>query len=335
MIKLAHNIHLWAFLLLAILVILFSFYTIYRKQLIHRIGNSSLISKLTSSTSLIQRNIKFGIIIIAFTCLVIAWANPLIGTKYEKVSREGVDIIFAIDVSKSMDAEDVVPSRMRKAKQLVANIFSGFNNLRVGLIIFAGKAYLQMTITVDYSSSKMYLNSINTNLVPSQGTSISDAVNLALNSFEEESQGFKTLVIISDGEEHDGNAEQIIEKAKKQGVTTYTIGVGSKEGGTIPIDKNGNFKKDSKGEVIHTKLNEEMLIELAKIGGGKYFNASNIDVAPNIITAINNQEKKKLDEKVFTNYKNHFPLFLSFALVLLLLDFIISERKYNLFNKNK
>jgi len=334
MVKLAHNIHLWAFLLLAILVIVYAISLIYRAKLFTTIGKKQLIDKLTQNTSSTQKNIKFIIVLFALAFLIIAWANPLIGTKYEKVKREGVDIIFAIDVSKSMDAQDVAPSRMLKAQQLVNNIINKMTNHRVGLIVFAGKAYLQMPVTVDYSSSKMYLRTINTDMVPTQGTSIGEAVDLALKSFDQESDGYKTLIVISDGEEHDGNAEKMIDVAKKQGVKVFTVGVGSPEGGPIPIDNKGNFKKDSNGEIVQTKLNENMMSNLAKIGGGQYFNASQRNIDESIINAINQQEKRKIDEKVFTNFKNQFPLFLTIALILLFLDFIISERKIQLFNKN-
>ena len=334
MIKLAHNIHLWAFLLVAILIALYVIYAISRSKLSSKIGNKHLIEKLTKNTSQTQKNIKFTIIILALVFLIIGWANPLIGTKYEKVNREGVDIIFAIDVSKSMDAKDVAPSRMLKAKQLVNNMISKMTNHRVGLIVFAGKAYLQMPVTVDYSSSKMYLKSINTNMVPTQGTSIGDAVDLALKSFDTESEGYKTLVVISDGEEHDGNAEKMINLANEKGIKVFTVGVGSEQGGPIPIDNKGNFKKDANGEIVQTKINEAMMSNLSKIGGGTYFNASKKDIDEIIINEINKQEKRKIGEKVFTNFKNQFPLFLSITLILLLIDFIIPERKIKLFNKN-
>lgn len=334
MIKLAHNIHLWAFLLLLILVVIFVIYLISKKQLLQSIGDSTLIAKLSSNAGKVQKTLKFGIILLALSSLIIAWANPLIGSKYEKVKREGVDVIFAIDVSKSMDAQDVVPSRMLKAKQLVSNIVNQMSNHRLGLIVFSGNAYLQMPVTVDYAGSKMYLKTINTNMVPSPGTSIASAVSLALESFDEDSEGYKTLVIISDGEEHDGEAVKLIAKAKEEGVKVFTVGLGSKNGGPIPIDNQGNFKKDSNGEIVQTKLNEEMLAELAQIGGGKYYNASNKDISASLLNAIDGQSKRNIDEKVFTSFKNQFPVFLSIALFLLLIDFLIPERKIKLFNKN-
>ena len=273
------------------------------------------------------KNYKFILIAIAFVSLIIAWANPLLGTKYESVKREGIDVIFAIDVSKSMDAKDVIPSRMLKAKQLVSNTIDEMSNDRIGLIVFAGNAYLQMPVTVDYSGAKMYLKTINTNMAPKQGTAISEAINLAINSFDEEAEAYKTLVLISDGEDHDGDAEAMIAQAKEQGIIVHAIGVGSDQGAKIPIDNSGNFKTDDNGEFVTTKLNEEMLEELANLGVGQYFNASTPDLSEKLILALKGQESRLIDEKVFTSFKNHFPLFLSIALALLFIEFLIPERK--------
>lgn len=280
------------------------------------------------------KNLKFTLIFIAFASLVIAWANPLLGTKYESVKREGIDVIFAIDVSKSMEAQDIIPSRMLKAKQLVSNAINQMSNDRIGLIVFAGNAYLQMPVTVDYSGAKMYLKTINTSMAPKQGTAISEAVNLAVNSFDEEAEAFKTIIIISDGESHDGDAETAIKQAKEQGIIVHTIGVGSSQGAKIPTDNLGNFKKDNNGEIVTTQLNETMLKELANLGGGNYFNASSSNLNEQLILALNGQEARMIDEKVFTSFKNHFPAFLGIALLLLLIEFLIPERKIQLLFKS-
>ena len=327
MLKLAHNGHLWAFLLIAILLLLFGFALFVRKKNLSLFGKKKLIKILMPESSVGLKNFKFVLIAIAFASLVIAWANPLIGTKYETVKREGIDVIFAIDVSKSMNAQDVIPSRMLKAKQLVSNTIDQMSNDRIGLIVFAGNAYLQMPVTVDYSGAKMYLKTINTDMAPKQGTAISEAVNLAINSFNEEAEAYKTLVIISDGEDHDGNAEAMITQAKEKGIIVHTIGVGSDQGAKIPTDNNGSFKTDEDGSPVTTKLNESMLKELAELGGGQYFNASTPDLSEKIILALKGQEARFIDEKVFTSFKNHFPVFLGIALALLLLEMLIPERK--------
>lgn len=327
MIKLAHNEHLWAFLLLAIVLLLFVTALLVGKKQRTRWGNEIFLKLLSPEYSLGIKNFKFTLIFLAIASLVIAWANPLLGTKYESVKREGIDVIFAIDVSKSMNAQDIIPNRMQKAKQLVSNMIDEMSNDRIGLIVFAGNAYLQMPVTVDYSGAKMYLKTINTDMAPKQGTAIGDAVKLAINSFDEEAEAYKTLVIISDGEDHDGDAESLIAEAREQGITVHTIGVGSSQGAKIPIDNSGNFKKDENGELVTTKLNEEMLKELADLGGGQYFNASEANLSDQLILALKGQEARMIDEKVFTSFKNHFPLFLSIALVLLFIDLLIPERK--------
>lgn len=330
MLKLAHNSHLWALVLIALLLFLFLLYYLGRRKKYALLGKQDLINLLTPDASPFLKNLKFTLVIIAFISLIIAWANPLLGTKYETVKREGIDVIFAIDVSNSMNAEDVVPSRMLKAKQLVSNTIDEMSNDRIGLIVFAGNAYLQMPVTVDYSGARMYLKTINTNMVPKQGTAISEAIKLAMNSYDEKAEAYKTLVIISDGESHDGDAEAMIEEAKEQGIIVHTIGVGSNQGAKIPIDNAGHFKTDENGEIVTTKLNEDMLKQLAQIGGGQYFNASTPDLSEKLILALKGQEARMIDEKVFTSFKNHFPLFLSIALVLLFIEFLIPERKSKL-----
>lgn len=329
MFKFAHTNHLFALILVGVVILLFILYWINRKQIQARIGNSLLIAQLSPKASMLRKSIKFGFLIFAFVFLVIAWANPLLGKKFETVKREGIDVIFAIDVSTSMNAVDIVPSRMLKARQIVSNLIDEMSNDRIGLIVFAGNAYLQMPVTVDYSGAKMYLKTVDTDMVPKQGTAISDAVALALESYDPESEGYKTLVILSDGEDHDGDALSAVKKAKEQGVTVHTIGVGSNQAAKIPLDNKGNYKTDGQGNVVETKLNKEMLAELANIGGGAYFSADKIDVEENILLALSGQDGRMIDEKVFTSFKNHFPTFLSIAFVLLLIDFGINERKSN------
>jgi len=328
----AHSNHLWAMGLLLVLVIMFIIYLARRKAVIYKLGKPILINKLSQSSNIQRHYVKAVLWFIAFFSLVIAWANPLLGTKFEKVKREGIDVIFAIDVSKSMNAEDITPSRMLKAKQIVSNVIDGMSNDRIGLIVFAGNAYLQMPVTVDYSGARMYLKTINTDMVPRQGTAISEAIDLAIKSFDAESQGFKTLVVLSDGESHDGDAEAMAERAREEGVVIHTIGVGTEQAARIPIDKQGNYKKDNQGEFVTTKLNEEMLQQIAKIGGGKYLYAASPDIYEDILLVLSAQEGRMIDEKVYTSFKNHFPIFLIVALVALLLEFLIRERKLNWLN---
>lgn len=329
MLKLAHHSHLWAFLFLVLLLGLFVLFLWRRRRIMLNLGELKLIEKLSQNSSLVRRQIKFFLILIAFSALVIAWANPLLGTKFENVKREGIDVFFAMDVSKSMNAQDIVPSRMLKAKQIVSNMIDQMSNDRIGLIVFAGNAYLQMPITVDYSGAKMYLKTVNTDMVPRQGTAISEAIQLAINSYDEESEGYKTLVLLSDGEDHDGDAVSLAKEANELGITIHTIGVGTDQAARIPLDNKGNFKMDGEGNVVTTELNEDMLKEIADIGGGRYLNAASNDVYDDLLVLLNGQEGRMIDEKVYTSFKNHFPLFLIIGFVSLILEFLIRERKLN------
>ncbi len=327
MLKLAHHNHLWAFALLAILLLAFAFFLVRRKQLFKLIGVEDLVDKLSASSNLTRRYIKFSLMLLGFSALIIAWANPLLGSKFEKVKREGIDVIFAMDVSKSMNAQDIVPSRMLKAKQIVSTVIDQMSNDRIGLIVFAGNAYLQMPVTVDYSGAKMYLKTINTDMVPRQGTAISEAIELAINSYDKDTEGYKTLVILSDGEDHDGDAEALAKEAKELGITIHTIGVGTQQASKIPMDKQGNYKKDSSGNEVTTRLNEEMLKELAKLGGGQYLSAASTDVYDDLLVVLNGQGGRMIDEKVYTSFKNHFPIFLIIGFIALCTEFLIGERK--------
>ncbi|MDC3209168.1 VWA domain-containing protein [Chitinophagales bacterium] len=327
MLKLAHSVHLWALILSIFLLFFFVIFLIRRKRFLALAGKQRLIQKLVNTSNVGRKYLKFALMILAFISLVIAWANPLLGTKFENVTREGIDVIFALDVSKSMNAQDIVPSRMLKAKQIVSKVIEEMSNDRIGLIVFAGNAYLQMPITVDYSGAKMYLKSVDTDMVPRQGTAISEAIQLAIDSYDDNSEGYQSLVILSDGENHDGDAENLAKEAQELGIVIHTIGVGTSQAAKIPLDDRGNFKMDNSGNVVTTQLNEEMLKNLADIGGGKYLNAASTEIYDDILVVLNGQEGRMIDEKVYTSFKNHFPIFLLIGFIGLCLEFILSERK--------
>jgi Ca-activated chloride channel family protein len=234
-----------------------------------------------------------------------------------------------------MLAKDVTPERLAKAKQLISNLIDRMHKDRVGLIVYAGNAYLQMPLTVDYSASKMYLKNISTDMVATQGTATAEAIELAMRSFQQDEEKHKTLIIISDGEDHEGDANKAIENAVKQGVVVYTVGVGSDKGAPIPINNKGEYKKDNEGNIVLTKLNEKLLIEMAQKGKGKYFNIETNSLADKMIAEINSLEGKFIDEKVITDYKSQFPIFLSIAFVLLLFEWLMPYRKLSIFKSKK
>lgn len=329
MIKFEHLEYLNLLWLLLPLCLVFVLYIIWKKNTAKQFISATALQRLAPSRSISKYYIKFSIIIVAFVMLGIGMANPQIGTKFETIEREGVDVMIALDVSKSMDAQDTQPSRMIKARQFVSNLINKMSNDRIGLIVFAGNAYLQMPLTIDYSAAKMYLKQVNTDLIPTQGTAIGDAVDIAKISFPENSDNQKVLIVISDGENHEGNAEDAIAEAKSNGIKVITVGVGTTAGAPIPIGTQGKFKKDSDGNTVNSKLNEAMLKDLAKEANGNYYNIANENTTKDIVKALGSLDGKVFEEKVITDYKDHFQIFLAIAFVLLFIEMLLSFKKNN------
>ncbi|MGB5361514.1 MAG: VWA domain-containing protein, partial [Eudoraea sp.] len=278
--------------------------------------------------------------------LVLGLVNPKIGTKLETVKREGVDIVFAIDVSKSMLAEDIAPNRIEKSKRLVSEIINQLASDRIGIIAYAGQAFPQLPITTDYGAAKMFLQSMNTDMLSSQGTAINEAIELASTYFDDEEQTNRVLFIVSDGEDHsEGSTIDAVELAVEEGIRIFTIGVGKTKGSPIPIKRNGiveSLKKDSQGEVVITKLNEEILEEIADEGNGEYVNGSNTEDAVEFIKEqLNQMDKKEFEAKQFAEYKDQFQWFLGIGLLFLFLEVFLLDRKtqwlkkLNLFNEKE
>ncbi|GAA4235356.1 VWA domain-containing protein [Postechiella marina] len=303
-----------------------------------------MLNRLSPNKSFFKSILKVIVLCLAFACLSMALVNPKNGTKLETVKREGVDIVFAVDVSKSMLAEDIAPNRLEKSKQLVTQIVNNLASDRVGIIAYAGKAFPQLPITTDYASAKMFLNNMNTDMLSSQGTAISEAIKLAKTYFDNEEQTNRVLIIISDGEDHTEEAVSIAEEANKEGIRIFTIGVGDLKGGPIPIKKNGivqSYKKDGQGETVITRLNEETLQGIAEEGNGAYINGKNTDnVVESIREILNSMDKTEFEAKQFADFKDQFQWFLGFGIFFLLLDVFLLERKtawlkkLNLFNEN-
>ena len=250
----------------------------WRRSAQKKFADSALLKRLSPNQSLFKSILKVLVLCGAFACLSLALVNPKIGTKLETVRSQGVDIVFAVDVSKSMLAEDIAPNRLEKSKQLVREIINSLASDRIGIIAYAGKAFPQLPITTDYAAAKMFLRDMNTDMLSSQGTAISEAIQLAKTYYDDEEQTNRVLIIISDGEDHGGEAVDIAEEANDQGIRILTVGVGDTKGGPIPIKRNGvilNYKKDNKGETVITRLDETTLQEIAKETNGIYINGSN------------------------------------------------------------
>jgi Ca-activated chloride channel family protein len=285
------------------------------------------------------------VLLLAMVGIILGLVNPKIGTKMETVKREGIDIVFAMDVSKSMLAEDVAPSRLEKSKQIVSQIINKLGNDRIGIVAYAGSAFPVLPITTDYGVAKMFLQSINTDIVSSQGTSLDEAIKLSATYFDEKSKTSKLLIMISDGEDHSEGADSAAEEANKLGMKIITIGVGTENGSTIPLRRNGvieSFKRDNNNEVVITKLNKDGLTSIAKATKGGYVDGNNTKAVLDYVkNALDNIQKTEFESTQMADFQSQFQWFLGFAFVLLFLDVFFLERKtkwlekLNLFNEKK
>src|SRR5690554_667472 len=344
MYQLEEKIWFWVLAVIPVIILFFLVLQIWKRHAQKKFANKKLLKRLSPNQSLFKSILKLTVICLAIASLSIALVNPKIGTKLETVKREGVDIVFAVDVSKSMLAEDIAPNRLEKAKQLVTQIINNLASDRVGIIAYAGKAFPQLPITTDYASAKMFLQNMNTDMLSSQGTAINEAIELAKTYYDDDEQTNRVLIIISDGEDHSEDAAKVAEEASEEGIRIFTIGVGDAKGGPIPIKRNGivlNYKKDSNGETVITRLDEETLKTIANEANGAYLNGKNTnEVVENIRDILNKMDKKEFEAKQFADFKDQFQWFLVFAIAFLFLDIFLLDRKtawlkkLNLFNEN-
>ena len=344
MYQLEEKVWFWLLLIVPVMLVVFLWTVFWKKRVQKAFGSTVVLKRLSPDLSFFKSTLKFSVLCLAITGLVIALVNPKIGTKLETIKREGVDIVFAIDVSKSMLAEDVAPNRIEKSKQLVTQIINNLASDRIGIIAYAGKAFPQLPITTDYAAAKMFLQSMNTDMLSSQGTAIDEAIQLSRNYFDDEEQTNRVLIIISDGEDHNDLSTEVAEAASEEGIKIYTIGVGSEKGGPIPLKRNGvvmSYKKDQNNETVITRLNAETLRLIAKEANGEYIDGNTTAaVVEKIRDILNAMDKKEFEAKEFAEYKDQFQWFLGFGLFFLILDVLFLERKtawlkrLNLFNEN-
>ncbi|HEY5689736.1 MAG TPA: VWA domain-containing protein [Yeosuana sp.] len=344
MYQLDEKIWFWVLGVIPVIVLFFLILQIWKYKSQSNFSDKLMLKRLSPNTSLFKSILKLVVLSLAFASLAIALVNPKIGTKLETVKREGVDIVFAIDVSKSMLAEDIAPNRLEKAKQLVTQIINNLASDRVGIIAYAGKAFPQLPITTDYAAAKMFLQNMNTDMLSSQGTAINEAIKLAKTYYDDEEQTNRVLIIISDGEDHSEEAASVAEEANEEGIRIFTIGVGDVKGGPIPEKRNGiilNYKKDNNGETVITRLNEEILESIASRANGVYINGKNTnELVDQIGEILNKMDKKEFESKQYADFKDQFQWFLGLALFFLFLDIFLLERKtswlkkLNLFNEN-
>ena len=344
MFQLEEDMWFWLLFLVLGMVVLFFWTALWKRKTKRLYASAELLKRLSPDQSRFKAVLKLVVLAMAVVCFCIALVNPKVGTKLETVTREGVDIVFAIDVSKSMLAEDVAPNRLEKAQQLTAQIINNLVSDRVGIIAYAGKAVPQLPITTDYAAAKMFLQNMNTDMLSSQGTAIDEAIQLSRTYFNDAEQTNRVLVIISDGEDHKDLNLDVAKAAAKEGIKIFTIGVGSEKGGPIPLKRNGvvmRYKKNQKGETVITKLNPNTLTAIAEEANGLFIQGQNTkQVTEKIAEILNKLEKKEFEAKEFSEFKDQFQWFLGLGLFFLILDVLFLERKtawlkrLNLFNEN-
>lgn len=337
--------YMYLFVIIPILVMIFIYLQYWKNKKQKEFGDILLIKKLTPDHSKLKPILKFIIVITGLSFIIIALINPKIGSKLETVKREGIDIVFAVDVSKSMLAEDIAPSRLEKSKQIVSQIINQLGSDRIGIVAYAGSAYPVLPVTTDYSVAKMFLQSMNTDMVSSQGTAINEAIQLASTYFDKDEVKSRVLVIISDGEDHSEEAEAAAENAAELGMKIITIGVGTTKGGPIPIKTNGivkSFLRDGENEVVITKMNSEVLENIAKTTKGTFIEGNNTKNMINSFNEVlNDIEKTEFETQKISDYKDQFQWFVGIAFILMFLDIFVLEKKtgwlkkLNLFNEKE
>ncbi len=335
--------YLYLLAIIPILVLLFLYVQFWKRKKQREFGDIELVRKLSPQRSVFKPTLKFVLLILALVGLILGLVNPKIGTKMETIKREGIDIVFAIDVSKSMLAEDVAPNRLEKSKQIVSQIINQLGNDRIGIVAYAGSAFPVLPITTDYSVSKMFLQSMNTTMLSSQGTSLDDAIKLSSTYFDKGNKTSKLLILISDGEDHSEGATDAAAEANKNGMKIITIGVGTEKGGPIPMKQNGvvqSFKRDNNNEVVITKLNQESLKEIAKATKGGYVSGNSTkEVLAYVKKALDNIQKTEFEATQMADFESQFQWFLGIAFALLFMDIFFLDRrtnwitKLNLFNE--
>ena len=347
MFKFANEQYFYVYLIIPILVLLVILAWRWRKKVITNFADSELHQFLFPDVSEAKIKTKLILQLLAIAFLILALARPQSGAKLQEVKREGADIIVALDVSNSMLAEDLIPNRLERAKQNISTMVDDLRGDRIGLIVFAGEAFMQLPITTDYNAARMFLRSTTTEAVSTQGTAIGAAIDLARKAFETSSkpENTKVLVVISDGENHEDDPIKAAKNAVKDGIKIYTVGIGSLKGTPIPNFHRGKrigYKTDKEGNTVLTKLDEETLIELANVGDGKYYRTSNtLNGLKEIKKEIDKLEKQEMEAKMFTEYEELFQYFVALALILLTLDFFINKKKskwlekINLFSKQE
>jgi len=334
MYRIEHPEILYALFALPILWVLYFLYRNWRLKKLSEFSDIALIADNIPMKATYKLLVKTILMSLAFTCFIIGLANPQIGSKLEEVKREGIDIMIALDLSNSMLAEDLKPNRLEKSKRAISKLVERLHSDRIGIVVFAGEAYTQLPLTSDLSAAKLFLRTVSTDIVPTQGTNIGAAIKRCVKSFDEKSAAGKAIIIITDGENHEEDAVEEANVAAENGIQIYTVGMATTNGVPIPLYQNGRkmgYRKDKEGNSVVTMLNESMLKELAAEGNGFYIRATNSDAGLNqILDELEQLDKAEIGTQLFTDYEDRFQYFVGLGLLFLILEFFVSERKNRL-----
>jgi Ca-activated chloride channel family protein len=331
MYQIEEPIYFYYFAIIPVVIVVFLLAFWWKKRAQKRFTDRALLEKLAPNASTFKSVLKMVFLVIGIGFLVISLVNPKMGTKLKTIKREGVDVVFALDVSKSMLAEDIAPNRLEKAKQIITKIIDKLGSDRVGIIIYAGNSYPLLPITTDHAAAKMFLQNAGPDMVSSQGTAINEALNLAKTYYNNDEQTNRFLIIISDGEDHQEETKQVAQDMSKEGVKVYTIGVGTEKGGPIPMKINGSllgYKKDQKGETVITQRKPAVLEAVANAAGGRYIDGNKTEKPVDFIEElIANAQKNEFETKQFSDYKDQFQWFIGFGILFLLIDIFFLDKK--------
>ena len=330
MFRFAHPEYFWGLLLIPVLTTLFILARIMRRRALKKFGSPELLRELTPSASAFRPGFKFALLMLALALFITGAARPQFGSQLKQVKRQGVEIIIALDVSNSMMAEDIKPNRLERAKRAIDRLISKLRDDKIGLIVFAGDAYMQLPITTDYNSAQLFLASVNTQIVPRQGTAMGAAIDMAMRSFTPDPAPGKAIIIITDGENHEDDAVAAAQEARKNGIIVHTIGMGLPQGAPIPVisGSNGDYRRDKEGKIVITRLDEATLEKTSSAGGGLYIRANTAQVGlDELFDEINKMQKSEIDARQFSEYEEQFQYFFAAGLLLLLIEFFIMERK--------
>jgi Ca-activated chloride channel family protein len=338
MYRLEHPEYLFALLLIPTFTLVYIFLVRWRRKKLKEFGDSVLVNQLISNQSKSRSGFKFILFMISLFFIIIGVANPQIGSKLQQVKRKGIDIMICLDVSKSMNAQDIKPDRLTRSTRAIGKLIEDLSQDRIGIVVFAGSAYTQLPLTLDHGAAKLFLSTINTNVVPVQGTEIGQALDLAINSFDTEDHS-KAIIVITDGENHEDDAIEMAKVAAEQGINVYTIGMGLPEGAPIPEYRGRQqmgYKKDRSGNTVISRLNQQLLADIADAGKGIAVMANNSnDGLRAIYNNIQGLDKKEFESKMFTDYEDRFQYFIAIGLLILLIDTLLLNKKSKLTERIK